>query len=123
MYTQGCGCGFGSESSSSLGSGSGAGTEPINEQMQEFISSEITCSPLEQTPVIFGLVKEEILEILDECLGAFYDEVMAMVRDHILSFCEFRAYGVTVFFREKDPISSRRWLAAVSYTHLRAHET
>ena len=48
----------------------------ISEQMLEFISLEITRDILEQTPVIFGSVREEILEILDERLGAIHAEVM-----------------------------------------------
>lgn len=47
------------------GPGQGEGTELIREQMREFISSDTTCSILEQTRTIFGSVKEEILEILD----------------------------------------------------------
>ena len=51
------------------GSGLGAGTKPIDERMREFLSSEIGCDILEQTPVIFGLVEEGIMEILDERLA------------------------------------------------------
>ena len=61
--------------------------------------------------MIFGTVKEGNLEILDECLGVFCVEVMAIVGSCTLSFCEFRAYGASTFFEENDPISSRRWLA------------
>ena len=49
------------EGGSGSRSGSGAGIEPISEQMHEFISSDITCSILEQTPMIFGSVKEGIM--------------------------------------------------------------
>ena len=45
--------------------------------MKEFISAKIKHSILDQTPVIFGSVKEGILEILDERLGAFRDEMVA----------------------------------------------
>ena len=46
--------------------------------MWEVILSEITCDILEQTHVIFGTVKEEIMEIPDEHLGAFHTEIMAI---------------------------------------------
>ena len=46
------------------GSGSTAGIEPMDERMQGFISSEITLGILEQTLVIFGPIKEGIMEIM-----------------------------------------------------------
>ena len=39
------------------GSGSGFGFGQLDEQMREFISSEVTYSILDQTPVIFGTIK------------------------------------------------------------------
>nr|KAJ0216955.1 hypothetical protein LSAT_V11C300113410 [Lactuca sativa] len=95
------------------GSGSGAGIEPMDEQTQDFISSEITRNILEQNPVIFGLVKERIIEILDERMGTLRTEIWAIVWAHTLSFCKFRACGAPEFFGEKDPIASRRWLAGM----------
>ena len=68
-------CGGGSGS----GSGSGVGIEPMDEQMRDFISSEITRNILEQTPVIIGSVKEGIMKIFDECLGTFRREILAIV--------------------------------------------
>ena len=68
MSTQGGGSGS--------SSGAGACTEPIDEQMQEFASSNITRGILEQTIVIFGMVK---VEILDERLGVFRAKFMAIV--------------------------------------------
>ena len=85
MTTQEGGPVFGS------GSGSGVGIELISEQMWEFISSEITRGILEQTLVIFGSIKEGILEILDERFGTFPTEVMDITGAHTLSFREFRA--------------------------------
>ena len=61
--------------------------------------------------MIFGTVKEGILEILDERLGAFRTEVMTIVGSRTLYFHEFCASGAPEFFGEKDPISSKRWLA------------
>ena len=45
------------------GSGSGSGAEQLEERMRELISVEVMRSILDQTPVIFGTVKEGILEI------------------------------------------------------------
>ena len=55
-----------------------------------------------------------ILEILDERLGAFHAEVMAIIGPHTLSFWEFCAYGALAFQGERDPIVSRRLLAYVA---------
>lgn len=63
----------------SEGSGSGFGVGLLGDQMQEFISSEITYIILEQTHVIFAMIKECIIEILDERLGAFHIEMVFMV--------------------------------------------
>ena len=82
--------------------------------MQEFISLEITRGFVDQTPVIFGTVKERILEILDERFGAFHVEVLAIVRARTLSFSDFCACGAPGFFGEKGPIASRRWLAGMA---------
>ena len=51
------------------GSGSGYGIGQLDDQMREFISSEIMCSIIDETPVIFDMVEEGVLEILDESLG------------------------------------------------------
>ena len=56
--------------------GSGAGVDSIDECMREFISSEITHNILEWPHMIFGLVKERILKLLDVCLGAFRVEIV-----------------------------------------------
>ena len=47
------------------GSGSGSGAEQLEERIRELISAKVMCSIVDQTPVIFGTVKEGILEILD----------------------------------------------------------
>lgn len=103
-------CGGGSGSSS----GSGASDEPIDEQIREFISSKITCNILEQGPVIFGIIKEGILEVLDKrldsCLETFDIEMLAVVRDRTLTFWGFCACGAPEFFGVRHPIISRRWI-------------
>ena len=71
--------------------------------MREFISSEITFNIIDQTPVIFGRVKEGILEILDERLGTFRTEMAAMVGARTMTFREFRACGALDYHGDRDP--------------------
>ena len=63
--------GLGSSSGSGSGSGSGDGTEPIDETLRELIASEVTRVILDATPVIFGIVREGIIEIMEEQLRSF----------------------------------------------------
>ena len=55
----------------SFGLGSGFGVEPIDERICEFVSSEITCGILDETPIMFGTITEGIMEMQDERLRAF----------------------------------------------------
>ena len=57
------------------GSASGSRASQLGEQMTKFISAEITRSILDQTPLIFGTVKEGILELLDSRLKDFRVEI------------------------------------------------
>ena len=86
------------------GSGSGLGVRQLDDQTREFISSEITCSILDQTPVIFGTIKEGILELLDERLSAFHTEVAAMMGPHTLTFREFKACGAPDYHGLRAPL-------------------
>ena len=111
-------CGGGSGS----GSGSGAGTEPLDERMWGFISSEITCCVLDQISMIFGSVKEGILEIMEERQEVYHSEIVALLDERVRAFraeitaCqlgvrtplfwEFKAYGAPEFFGAKNPIAS-----------------
>ena len=63
----------GSRFGSGLGSasGSGTGSEPVDDGLREFIASEITRGILEAIPVIFGSIKEGIIELMEEHLRAF----------------------------------------------------
>ena len=90
------------------GSGSGSGAEQLEERMRELISAEVTRSILDQTPVIFGMLKEGILEILDERLGAFRTEMMALMGTRTLTFRDFRACGAPDYHGARDPIASSR---------------
>ena len=61
--------------------------------------------------MIFGLVKEGIMEIFYERLGTLRTKILAIMGTFTLSFRMFRVCGVPELFGGKDPISSRRWLA------------
>ena len=104
--------------SSDAGGGSGSGSDPevgqMDEQTREFLSSEITRIILEQTPVIFGSIKEGILEMMDERLSTFRTEMAAMMGSRTLTFREFRACGAPDYHGARDPIASTRWLADVA---------
>ena len=71
------------------GSGSGSGVGQLDDETRGFISAEIMRNIREQTPFIFGSVKEGILEILDDRLSAFLAEVVALVGAHAQTFKEF----------------------------------
>ena len=66
MITQG-----GSGSGSGSGSGLGSGVEPIDERLCDLIMTEVTRGILDATSVIFGTVKEWIMDIMKERLGSF----------------------------------------------------
>ena len=86
----------------------------MDEQTREFFTSEVTRIILEQTPVIFGSIKEGILELMEEKLGTFRAKVAAMMGSHTLTFREFRACGAPDYHGARDPIASTRWLADVA---------
>ena len=102
--------------SSGAGGGSGSGPEvgQLDEQTREFLSSEITRTILEKTPVIFGSIKEGILDLMEERLSTFRAEVAAMMGSRTLTFREFRACEAPDYHGARDPIASTRWLADVA---------
>ena len=63
---------------------------------------------LESTPIIFGSIKEGIVELMEDRLWAFRSD-MASVRSGscTLSFKDFRASGALDFHGAKDPIAAR----------------
>ena len=71
-------------------------------------------SILDQSRVIFGMIKEGILELLDERLSAFRTEVAAMLGSLTLTFKDFRACGAPDYHGAQDPIVSTRWLVDVA---------
>ena len=50
-------------------------TKPIDGRLLEFIAVEVTRSIVDATPVMFGTIKEGIMELLDDRLGAFRAEM------------------------------------------------
>ena len=59
------------------GSGSGFGAGPLDDQMRDFISAEIMRNIIDQTPVIFGSIREAIVELMDSHLEVFKAEIVA----------------------------------------------
>ena len=66
-------------------SGSGSGAGQLDDQTREFIFSKIMRSILDHTHVIFGTIKEGILELLDERMSAFHTEVAGMMGSRTLT--------------------------------------
>lgn len=100
-----------------FGSGSSAAVEPINERIHEFITSEIMHGILDMTLVMFGTIKEWIMELLAERLGALHAEMAAcQFGSRTLSFQDFKACGPPEFFGKKYPIDSKWWIAYVENT-------
>ena len=54
--------------------------------MRELTSYEITSNILEQTPVIFVMIKEGVMEVLEECFGNFHSEMVALMEARTLTF-------------------------------------
>ena len=101
------------------GSGSGSGTEPIEERLREFITSEITRGILESTPIIFGSIKEGIVEMMEDRLRAFRSDLASSQSgSRTLSFKDFRSSGAPDFHGVKDPIVARRWIADIESAQL-----
>ena len=57
------------------------------------LEQQLAVQVRDQTPVIFGSIKEGILELMDERLGMFCAEVAAMMGSRMLTLREFRACG------------------------------
>ena len=58
--------------------------------------------------MIFGTVREGILEILDERLSAFRAKMVALVGMRSLTFKEFWERGAPYYHRVRDSIASMR---------------
>lgn len=82
-----------------FGSGSSSGSKSMDERICEFITSEIICSIIEPTLMIFSTIKDRIVELLDECSGAFWAEIIAReLGVRTISFRKFKACGSPEFF-------------------------
>lgn len=58
-----------------LGFGFGTSSESIDDGMQEFISSEITRGIIDANSMIFGSIKEGIMELMEDRLKAFKSDM------------------------------------------------
>lgn len=77
-----------------LGPGSCYGVESIKEMIHEFIAPEITRDILDATPVIFRIIKEGIMEFLDDHLCAFQAVIpVGWLGAQTFLFQEFKACG------------------------------
>ena len=80
----------------------------MDERLREFIAYEITRGIRDATPVIFGSIKEGIVELMEDCLRAFRsDMATSQSGSRTLSFKDFRGSGASDFHGEKDPIAAR----------------
>ena len=91
--------------SSGEGSGSGSGSEPVDERLHEFIASEITRGILESTPIIFGSIKEGIVELMEDRLRVFRSDMASgQSGSHTLSFKDFRGSGAPDSMGRRTPL-------------------
>ena len=87
------------------------GSEPFDEGLREFNTSDITRGILDMALLIFGSIKEGIIELMEDRLRAFkIDMAPSHSRARMLSFKDFRGCGEPDFFRVKDTIAARRWI-------------
>lgn len=101
-------------SGSGSGLGSGAGPEHVDDGLREFIVYEITRGILDATPVIFGSIKEGIIELMEDHLRAVRSDLASgQASTCTLSFKDFRGSGAPDFHGVKNPIAARRWIADI----------
>lgn len=73
-----------------FGSGLGTGANPINETICDFVMSGISCGIFYATLVMFSIIKEGVMELLDERLVDFRVEIAAdQIGAQTLSQCIF----------------------------------
>ena len=85
------------------GSGSGFRAGQLDDQMRDFISAEIMRNIIDQTPVIFGSVREAIVELMDSHLEAFK---AGIVSGQVGARLDPDSYGIQGSIGKGDPISS-----------------
>ena len=104
---------------SGSGSCSGTGSDPIDDGLREFIASKITRGILEMTLVIFGSIKEGIIELMEDCHREFRSDMApCQSGTHTLSFKDFRGCEAPDFYGVKDPIVARRWIVDIEYAQV-----
>ena len=105
--------------SSGEGTGSGSSSELVNERLRDFITSEIIRGILQSTLIIFGSIKEGIVELMEDRLRAFRSDMASgQSGSRMLSFKDFRGSGAPDFHGAKDPIAARRWIADIESAQL-----
>ena len=102
--------GFGSGSGS--GSASGSGSKMIDGRLHELIAVKVTRGILDLAAMIFGTIKEGIIELKQERFKSFRADIVArQFWTQAPLFQEFKVCGATEFLRAKDPIASRCLIA------------
>ena len=95
--------GSGSRSGSCLGSG----VEPMDESLHNLITAKVTRGILDGTVVIFGTIKEGIMDIMEERVRSFQVEIVAgRIGARAPSSKEFKACRAPEFLEVRDSITS-----------------
>ena len=90
----------------------------MDERLRNLIANEVTRGILNATLVIFGIVKEGIMEIMDEMLRSFRVQIAAgQIGARAPLFREFKVCGAHESFRVRDSITSRCWVADMENAH------
>lgn len=90
----------------SPGSGSRSGAKPMDKRIHKYIKSQITRGISDATHVMFGTIKEEIMELLNERLRDFRPKITAgQLGDRTLSHRVSKDCGSPKLFVEEDPIA------------------
>ena len=89
---------------------SGYDTDPIDERLHELIATEVTRGILDATPVIFGTVKEGMMEIMKERIRSIRVEIASsQVEAPTPLFKEFKACGAPEFFNWYFVLMRKMW--------------
>ena len=82
-------------------------------------SSRLRSREVSLRRVIFGSIKEGIVELMEDRLRAFRsDMATSQSGSRTLSFKDFRGSGAPDFHGAKDPIAARRWIADIESAQL-----
>lgn len=61
----------------SFGIGSGSGVVLSEAELRELLASEILQAILEETPIMFGMIKEGVIDLMDERMRVLRLELVA----------------------------------------------